>query len=114
MSDRLGDKVRLQHILEAIQSLLKYTNNVDYQSFMQDEMMTDACIRKFEIIGEASSKISNEVREMNFPIEWKKMIAFRNLLIHEYFVVDKNLIWDIIQRDIPELETNISEVINQL
>jgi uncharacterized protein with HEPN domain len=70
-------------------------------------------IRNFEIIGEAARKIPQEVREQYPTVEWRKVSDFRNVLLHEYFEIDTEILWDIIKNKVPELERQITSIINQ-
>ena len=69
---------------------------------MEDDKTQDACIRNFEIIGEATKYITEETRQTNPNISWRKMANYRNLLIHEYFGVNLEIVWDIIQNELPD------------
>ncbi|SFF04912.1 HepT-like ribonuclease domain-containing protein [Thermoflexibacter ruber] len=92
MSDRLGDKVRLQHIADAIIEIRNYTQGVSSKDFVSNSMMKNACIRQLEVIGEASSRISDELKNEYIEVAWRQIIGLRNLLIHEYFGVDENVV----------------------
>lgn len=76
-------------------------------------MIIDATVRNFEIIGEASNRLSDKIKLQYTSIDWLKMAGFRNRLIHEYFGVNLELVWEIIQTDIPELNKEISKIINK-
>ncbi len=107
MRGKLGDKVRLQHILEAIKEIETYTQNTDFSGFMKNSMMRFACIKQMEIIGEAGNHISEDIRAKFSSIEWTQLIGMRNVFVHEYFGVDSNLVWEIINSDLPGLKGKI-------
>src|SRR4051812_34672081 len=104
MKNKLGDKIRLQHIADSINEIESYLNQKDYKEFSLNSMMRFACIKQIEIIGEAANNISEETRNKLSEVEWAQIIGMRNVLIHEYFGVDINLVWEIIQNDIPQLK----------
>lgn len=83
--------------------VIRYTRNLDQQSFIQDEIIYDATLRNLELIGEAATKIPLEIREHYSDISWRQIIATRNRLIHGYLGIDNNIIWSIITEEIPEL-----------
>jgi len=83
-------KLYLEDILASVNKILKYVGNAPLEDFIKDEMRIDAVVRNFEIIGEASSNISHEIREMYPFVEWRKISNFRNVLAHEYFGVGYN------------------------
>lgn len=111
MKDRLGDKTRLLHIVDAIDEINSYIENVDIIEFEENSMIHQACIRQLEIIGEACSRLSDELRTEHQNVEWSKIIAFRNLLIHEYFGVDTEIIWEVINNDLPVFFQHITELL---
>ncbi len=114
MRSKLGDRIRLQHILDAIQEIEFYLVDIDFDSFLKNSMMKFACIKQMEIIGEATNHISDEVKSQFSTIEWEQIIGMRNVFVHEYFGVDSNIVWDIIKGDIPELKDKVAEIVNSL
>jgi len=115
------DKLRildyLTHILEAIQRINHYTDDVDELTFFSNTLIQDGVIRNFEIIGEASRNIERHHPEFSqiYP-ELPLGIAYemRNALAHGYFKVDLTIIWKTIEKDLPELEQKIQEVYKQI
>ena len=114
MRGKLGDSIRLQHILEAIHEIETYLVSSDFTEFMNNSMMRFACIKQMEIIGEASNHISGDIKSKFTDIEWAQIIGMRNIFVHEYFGIDTNLVWEIIKNDIPELKEKISVVVSSL
>jgi len=112
MKGRLGDRQRLLHILEAIAEIESYTNSVDISSFLSNSMMRFACVKQIEIIGEAANFISPETKVLFSDLEWKQIIGMRHILVHEYFGMDFELIWQVIIKDLPELRQKIEKVLN--
>jgi len=114
MRGKLGDSIRLQHILEAIHEIETYLVSSDFTEFMNNSMMRFACIKQMEIIGEASNHISEDIKSKFTDIECAQIIGMRNIFVHEYFGIDTNLVWEIIKNDIPELKEKISVVVSSL
>lgn len=111
MKGRLGDKIRLQHIMDAIHEIGAYLENVSYQQFLQNSEKRFATIKQIEIIGEACNALTDELKE-KFPlIPWKAIIGFRNISIHEYFGVNLLIVWEIAKNDLPELKEKIQAII---
>src|ERR1700743_2603043 len=102
-----SDQVYLQDILESIEIILTYTENKTEFEFINDLMLQDAVIRRFEIIGEASSKVSENIKLKYPAIQWKLMKAMRNKLVHEYFGVSPHTIYSTINLDLPVLKEQI-------
>ena len=101
MSER-EELLLLDDILNAGEKILRFSEGMNFQQFMEDEKTQDACIRNFEIMGEASKYISEETMISNPEISWRKMAGYRNLLIHEYFGVNLEIVWDIIENELTD------------
>jgi len=114
MRGKLGDKVRLQHILDAIFEIENYLLNTDFSVFMENSMMRFACIKQMEIIGEASNHISDDTKAKFSTIEWDQIVGLRNVFVHEYFGVDSSLVWEIIKNDLPDLKVKVIEIIDAI
>lgn len=114
MKGKLGDEARLKHIFDAIVEIETYIDNVDIDEFIGNSMMRFACIKQIEIIGEASNHVTKETQLRFDEIEWRKIIGLRNIVIHEYFGIDFEVIWGIIKNDIPDLKAKIENILNQL
>lgn len=114
MRDSRGDKIRLLHIRDAIDTILEYTKGYDFESFETDQKTYDATCRQLEIIGEASNHLSETFLETHAEMPWAQIIAFRNVLIHQYFGLDERSIWDIVKNNIPMLKTQILLAIDTL
>jgi uncharacterized protein with HEPN domain len=114
MTDRLGNKVRLMYILDAIGEIEKYTTNVDFSEFSTNSMLFSACVRQLEIVGEAVNRLSDDLIVNNPEVEWRKVAGLRNMLIHEYFGIDDNLVWSIIKKNIPDLKEKVSIIVSRL
>jgi uncharacterized protein with HEPN domain len=114
MQGSLGDKARLNHILVAIDEIENYLIDTDYEGFLNNSMMRFACIKQLEIIGEASSHISEETKTKFLEIEWNQLKGMRNVFVHEYFGIDSTLMWQIMHFDIPELKKKVKALIQSI
>ncbi len=85
MKDKIGDKQRLGHILDAITEIESYIANADLSIFLSNSMMRFASIKQIEIIGEAANYITQETKQQFSEIQWQQITGMRNILIHEYF-----------------------------
>ncbi len=104
-------EVFLQHILESINEIERYVAEIDRDDFLEETQVQDAVIRRLEIIGEAAKNLPKSFMAENIDIPWKKLAGLRDVLIHAYFGVDKELVWKIIEKDIPKLKKQISKLI---
>jgi len=112
MKGKPGDRQRLLHILEAISEIEAYTNSIDLKSFLANSMMRFACVKQIEIIGEAANYISAETKAKFSDLEWGQIIGMRHILVHEYFGMDFDLIWQVIIKDLPDLKEKVSNILN--
>jgi uncharacterized protein with HEPN domain len=94
-------KLRVEDILEAIAAAREYVEGMTFEDFCRDRRTVDAVIRRFIVIGEAAGRIPEEVCARNGHIPWADMRAVRNFVVHEYFGVGEEIIWDTIHGDLP-------------
>lgn len=104
------DQVYLEHIIEAIAKIERFTKGISRFDFDHNVMIQDAIIRNLEIIGEATKKISNEFSQSHLEIPWSEMAGMRNKLIHDYMDVDLDVVWKTIEVDLPLLKELISNI----
>ena len=105
------DLVYIEHILSCIDRIRSYTKGLDYDSFLEKQVVQDAIVRQLEIIGEATKRVSTEYRDRYPHIPWKVMAGMRDKLIHDYIDVDFRMVWSTATEDIPELESLIKELL---
>lgn len=103
MREDSKDQWRIQHILEAIERITRYTDGLDYHSFVADDMRYYAIVKNIEIIGEAANMLTFRFREANPDIPWKAICGMRNYIVHEYFSVDEKIVWEVVKVDLPKL-----------
>jgi uncharacterized protein with HEPN domain len=91
----------LEDMLSAARRIVEYVGDLSMEAFFADMMCVDAVLRNLEVMGEAASRVPIEVRDRYPQIEWRKMADFRNILIHEYFGVSPEIVWDVIRNKLP-------------
>jgi len=106
--------VYLDHILNSLRKAADYINGVSYADTLKDEEKQDAIIRKIEVAREATKGLSAELRERYDRIPWRAIAGMRDKLIHHYFDVDLDVVWDTVTREIPELIPEIEAIVQEL
>lgn len=102
----------IQDMIEFSEKVLSYTEGLDQEAFIADELTYDATLRNVELIGEAASHIPSEVREAYPDIPWRAIVGARNRLAHSYLNINNNIIWTIIQDAIPNLLPALRNLLN--
>ena len=106
--------IYLEDMLEAMNKIERYIKDVDYEKFIQDEMMVDAVLNNVTIIGEAGTNIPEHVRGKYQEVPWKRIIGLRNIVVHKYFGVDLEIIWKIINENLPDTKPLIEKMLLQI
>lgn len=106
-----SDSVRLKHMLEAAQTCLQFGANRVRIDFETDQMLSFAVIRALEVFGEAASRISNEFQKKHTHIPWRAIIGMRNRLIHAYFDIDYDVVWNAINNEIPRIIPELEKLL---
>ena len=109
MSNRTDTEL-LYDIQEALRRIKAYTHEMVYEEFIVDTRTQDAVIRNLEIIGEASKKLSVDLRNKHPDVPWKKMAGTRDRLIHDYIGVDIEIVWQIVIAELPDLALQIEKI----
>jgi len=111
MSAKPDDVQRLSHIIEAIDRINRFTENMDFQAFQANEMAQFAVIKNFEIIGEAAYQISSDLKDKYVEIEWRKIEAFRHVLVHEYYKIDMAIVWNAKENRLLDLKISVEDIL---
>lgn len=104
-------KLYLEDMLASAESILDYVSGFSKDDFLADKMRVDAVVRNYEIIGEAASRIPSEIQEKYPKIDWRRIVDLRNVLIHEYFGINRNILWDITANKLPRLIAELRAII---
>ena len=103
-------KLILEDLISFCSKLERYIKDMEKKEFQKNELVIDAVLRNLELIGEASKRLSDDFKNRNPQLPWKKIIGLRNIVIHAYSDVDIDIIWDIIKKNIPETKDIIKEI----
>jgi len=109
MSERM-DRDSLSDIQEAIHRIAEYTSGMTYRGFLGDTKTQDAVIRNLEVIGEATKNLSKAFRERHSEVPWKVMASVRDRLIHHYFGVNLDIVWQIVTDELPKVSSRLEKI----
>ncbi|MBI5242830.1 MAG: DUF86 domain-containing protein [Elusimicrobia bacterium] len=114
MSSKRQDKDFLRDILEAMQRVASYTQDSSYKQFMGDTKTQDAVLRNMEVIGEATKGLSTSLKKLHPTVPWKDMAGMRDKVIHHYFGVNYDIVWNVAKEQVPQLIPRIESTLEQL
>ena len=114
MSDPRRDPDYLEDILEAVQRILTYSQDLHHEDFLKDQKTQDAVIRNLEVIGEATKNISANLKQQYPQLPWREMAAVRDRLIHHYFGVNIEIVWEIVQQDLPQILPQLVQLLSEI
>src|SRR5947209_1428120 len=100
----------LDDIRHACEKVLRYTAGLTFEQFVADERTYDAVLRNLSIIGEAVKQVPQAFRDQYPDLEWRKIARFRDIVVHHYFAVDEQIVWDIVQNKAPELLVQLQQL----
>jgi len=100
----------LEDIQISCEKILRYVQGLTLEQFIEDEKSYDAVVRNLEVIGEAVKSIPDETRQKYADVEWRKIGGLRDVVIHEYFGIDNEILWDVIQNRVPELLDQVKRI----
>lgn len=107
-------KLYLKDILEAMEAIERFVEGIDFEEFKADDKTSSAVIRKFEIIGEATKNVPEDIRQKYPNVPWREMAGMRDKLIHFYFGVKYSIVWQTIKDIIPQVKVSISKILEEL
>jgi uncharacterized protein with HEPN domain len=108
------NQVFLRHIFDEIIFLIKETEGIKFEEFIKNEILKRACSRSLEIIGEAVKNLSPDFKKRYKEIEWKKIAGLRDKMIHGYFGVNWDIVWDVIRNQIPKLKEQVGNILDKV
>lgn len=104
------DGIYLEHVLAALNKITEYIADKNEEDFLKDSLVQDAVIRQFEVIGEATKRVSKEFKEKHTALPWKEMAGMRDILIHDYIDVDIFMVWKTATEDVPTLKKQLEAI----
>lgn len=110
MSER-SPHLLLEDMQESLQKIFTFTNGLSREAFLSNDLVIDAVLRNFEVIGEAASQLPDDFVDKHPDVAWRKIVGMRNRLIHGYFGVSTAIIWETIQQHLPVLRDQLEELI---
>jgi uncharacterized protein with HEPN domain len=106
-------RLYLDDILEAAKRIERYSRGMTLEKLKKDTLVLDGIVRNLEIIGEAAKNVPTQIREKHPAIEWKKITGLRDILAHEYFGIDVDVVWDIVKNKLPSLKKQVSRIVKK-
>ncbi len=106
--------ILLEDIIESIEKIKSYTENMTLPQFLSDQKTKDAVARNFEIMGEAVARMTSEFKNVHTHINWLVLKDFRNVLIHSYEIIDYSIVWSIVQKKLPSVLEELKDLFNVL
>lgn len=102
----------LQDIWESLLAIENYLKGLSISDFQENQQVQDAVVRRLEIMGEAAKNVDEDFRNLHSDIPWKKIAGLRDVLIHEYFGVNIDRVWEVVRKDFPPLRGNLQKIID--
>ena len=100
----------VEDIWEAIEKIERYVSGLNHDTFVNDDKTVDSVVRNLEVIGEAANRLSESFKTQHPEIEWRKIIGLRHRIVHDYFNIDVEIVWEIIQKDLPTFKSQLSVI----
>ena len=104
----------IQDMIEFCEKVQSYTDGLDHEAFSEDSLVYDATLRNLVLIGEATSHIPSDIREAHPEIQWRRVIATRNRLVHGHSRIDDDVVWDVIRTDVPRMLRDLRNLLNAM
>ncbi|WP_457637354.1 HepT-like ribonuclease domain-containing protein [Oceanithermus sp.] len=107
-------RLYLDDIIESCRKVARYVRGLNQDEAMRNELIVDAILRNLLVIGEAAKKLPDEWKQQYGDVEWRKIAGLRDVIAHEYFQLDEEILWDVVSNKLPELERVVSRMLNEL
>lgn len=105
------DRLFLIHIRECIQRIESYIAGKDKQKFLDTTLVQDAVLRNLQVLAESTQRMSDATKESAVEVDWFKIAGFRNVLVHDYLGIDIEQVWNILEKDLPELKRQVEKLL---
>lgn len=100
----------IEDMLASIRKIERYTSGMSQELFLQDEKTIDAVVRNLEILGEATRQLPEDFAVQHSDVPWRQIAGLRNRIVHDYFGLDLEIIWQVIQRDLPQFRARLEDL----
>lgn len=114
MREPVRDKGRLEHILEAIDNVFEFTKDLSYDELVNNKLVYHATVHNVQIIGEAAYKLTAEFKDTHPEIIWNDIIAMRHILVHDYYVINPTILWNVVHEDLPPFRILIAKYLSEM
>jgi uncharacterized protein with HEPN domain len=104
----------LEDIWEAVEKIERYVSGLNHDAFVKDDKTIDSVVRNLEIIGEAANRLPKDFKAQHSEVEWPKIVGLRHRIVHDYFNIDVEIVWEIIQKDLPLFKSKLSRIRQRL
>lgn len=108
------NRLYIEHMLEAIKLVEQYSAGLNFEKFSEDVEKQDAIVRRLQIIGEASNRVPQDIKDQLVEVPWKKMLGMRNIIVHDYMYVDLEKVWSVVEKDLPHLKQMLQEALRNI
>lgn len=107
------ERLYLEDIRESCQRILRYTQGMSFDAFVNNQMAYDAVLRNIDVVGEAAKHIPDDIRKNQTDIDWRRIAGMRDIVAHHYFSIHNEIVWDVVSNKIPELLSQVEEILRQ-
>ncbi|MDO5342263.1 MAG: DUF86 domain-containing protein [Bacteroidia bacterium] len=114
MREPLRDKNRLEHIIQAIEKIEEYTKDITKEQLVADPMRLHATTYNVQIVGEATYKLTPEFKKSHSEVQWNLIEKMRHILVHDYYQINKNVLWQVITEDLPALKIQVNDYLKEM